>query len=177
MTDVVLAVILLIFVFLGYTKGLVRTLVNIASFFLSGILTFYFLPTVKKLIGFEELAGAVGESIEGFGVDMIKKEIAALLVSVVIVIVLFLLIRFVIMLFGKALDTVAGLPVLRQLNRAGGALFGIIQGFLIIYLALGILFLVHHNSRSELFKKEIYESQYATQMYDSNILLSITGLK
>ena len=177
--DVLLLVILFIFVLLGLMKGLVRTIVNIASFFISGVLTFYLLPMVKKWIGFEDITGAASENINinAFGADLIRKEITALVISAVIVVVLFLLIRFLFMLFGRILDIISDLPVLRQLNKIGGAALGVIQGFLIIYLALGVLFLVHHNSRSELLMKEINESQYATEMYNNNILLSITGLK
>ena len=174
--DIIVLAVLLIFTVLGLYKGLVNTVVHIASFFLSGILTFSLLPMVKQAVGFDALTDSLGNTIEGFGINMMQKEVATLLISVIIVIVLFLIIRFLIMLFGKVLDTIANLPLIKYVNKLGGAVLGVLQGFLIVYLALGILFLLHHNSPSVLFKSDIQNSAYASRMYDDNILLNITGL-
>ncbi len=93
---------------------------------------------------------------------------AILVVIYVLVLIIFALValRFVTALA----NFVAKLPILKQFNKFGGAIYGILRGLLIIYIALLIINLVGEINPENKVVKSVEESTIGNIMSDNNIL-------
>ncbi len=119
--DTILLVIIAVFVLKGLVKGLIRSIGSLAAL-LAGILcAAHFHPYVylilKNLFFGREILGTIASFLIVFAVVNA-------------------LINFVFMLLNNAYDIISIIPFLKTINRLGGAVFGLMEGGLI----LGFLF-------------------------------------
>lgn len=130
------------------------------------------LPQFVKDLLLENNNSAIYEEL---GVTYFAEYVAGYMSNLVVEIVSFLLTFLLAFIIVKALsaaiDIIGELPVIGALNHAGGAVFGIIQGLLIVW----ILFLIITIACTTEFGKECFrmieESQILTILYDTNFLL------
>jgi uncharacterized membrane protein required for colicin V production len=74
-----------------------------------------------------------------FLTDIISKGVINIVINVVSILIVYMIVRF---LLGLVLNIVSGIfkvPVLRQLDKIGGFLFGIIKGMVIVYIIFALL--------------------------------------
>lgn len=73
-------------------------------------------------------------------------------------------------LFASVIEKI---PIIKQFNKAGGTIYGILEGFIVIYAILAIINLtapmIEHNQAIS----KIEESFICKTMYQNNILLKI----
>jgi len=155
--DILLVAFILLFAYKGKKKGLIGAAFNIVSvivaYIASGIfsdpLTEYFAKTpmydsiVKKITEFAFENGSLQENL--FFAEFLsdKSEIvadkAAMWMSGVIMsILVFIVAVIVLKLISGLLASLFKLPGLNFLNSAGGAMFGMAEGFLLTYIILAI---------------------------------------
>ena len=65
------------------------------------------------------------------------------------------------------------LPILKQFNKAGGIIYGIIKSLIIIYLLLAIVFAITYITGNTTISKAISESYITKLFYNNNILLNL----
>lgn len=87
------------------------------------------------LRGFSEKLTDAGSATVGTLVAQISQTIASVLVFVAA----FVLILIVLWIVSHALDLAFRLPVLRTLNHTGGAVFGLVKGVFLLFLAVWLL--------------------------------------
>lgn len=86
---------------------------------------------------------------------------------------IFLVARIVLFIISKVANLIAELPLLKQVNKAGGFLIGIIKGLLIVYIVFAIIsFLAPVFEGSQLYSV-INESFIGNFMYDNNLLFKL----
>ena len=156
----------------GYRKGLVRMSVNIVSIVVSLIATRMLLPTVQtwidqnpvlrelvaqrvEKIAFGEgpAAGAAGESVDLFYqllgldklTDYIADRITGMLVSVVTFILLLIVVTLLVKLAFAILQRVAELPVLNFMNRTLGAVLGLVESIVYVWIFLIVISFLPEN--------------------------------
>ena len=56
--------------------------------------------------------------------------------------ILFMLSRFLLLFIKFAAELVANLPIIKMFNKSGGLIYGIVKGFLMVYLILAIFSLI-----------------------------------
>lgn len=159
----------------GYRKGLVRMSVNIVSIVVSLIATRMLLPTVQDRIeqnpvlrelvaqrvekiafGGGTAAGAesaASESVDLFyqllGLDKLTDYIAdrvtGMLVSVITFILLLIVVTLLVKLVFAILARVAELPVLNFMNRTLGAILGLVEAIVYIWIFLIVISFLPEN--------------------------------
>lgn len=76
--------------------------------------------------------------------------------------------------FARALGELIGkIPVIKQFNKLGGTIYGILEGFLVVYLILAILTLVMPMISGFGVLEAIEHSFIGSMMYQNNILIKI----
>ena len=101
--------------------------------------------------------------------DIISKK----MVSIVVAIVLFIVLRLILILLKFVLQGLSELPIIKQLNKTGGVIYGIIRGVFIIYVVLAIIFFIISVNNSEVLTNMIDSSMISKYLYTNNIILNI----
>ena len=70
-------------------------------------------------------------------------------------------------------DLIAKLPILKQFNKLGGVLFGLLKGLFLVYLALGIISVVAPLANANNITKPIKQSIIGNVMYENNVLVKM----
>ena len=86
---------------------------------------------------------------------------------------IFVIAKIALIFFKAIANIIAKLPILKQFNKAGGFLVGLLKGGLIIYVILAILLLLVPFFGDWALYTYINESFLGNAMYNNNILLKI----
>ena len=87
--------------------------------------------------------------------------------------VVFLISKFILLFLKLFADAIANLPIIKQFNKAGGTIYGILEGFLIVYVVLGIISIASPMISDSKIITDIQNSYIGNTMYDNNIVLKI----
>ena len=105
--------------------------------------------------------------------EVVSREVAIAVVRGLTWIGLFLAVR-IIMIFIKALaNIIEKIPIIKQFNKAGGTIYGILEGFVIIYAVLAIINLTAPIIKENKAVEQIEESHICNIMYENNLLLKL----
>ena len=197
LVDVIIIVIILISVLLAYKKGFAKLAVSLFAFLIAIILMFLLYRPISNLVINttyidETIENAIyekvnevmesGDSKNAENVDILTESVknntlpqTAHSLSIYIVqggvmILLYIVIRIVLRFISALTDLITKLPVLKQINKAGGIMYGLLRGILIVYVALLIINVVGSINPSNSIHQNIEESTMGKMMYDNNIL-------
>lgn len=101
------------------------------------------------------------------------RAIAENVVGIGVMIVLFIVIRIALTLVRFITDALANLPVVKQFNEIGGALYGLIEALVIIYVILAVIFFIVSLNGGTNLLNMIDSSFIGKMMYGNNIILKI----
>ena len=166
--DVIAIIILALTIFFGYKKGLIGVAFKLLTFIVALILTICLYNPIAnlvientqlddnienaiienigennelKLTGVEYIDGYIQEMKES-SVNAVARELAIGITKIITAIVLFIGIRLICFVFYKFSEILAGLPIIKQFNKAGGIIYGVLEGIVIIYLAVMIVTII-----------------------------------
>lgn len=111
--------------------------------------------------------------IKNAGVEAAAVSLSQLSVKALSFIGLYIVAKIVLLFFSKIADVIAQLPILKQFDKAGGFLAGILKGIIIIYIILGVLMLVMPLFANLGIYKAINEALIGNAMFNNNLLLKI----
>ena len=106
-------------------------------------------------------------------VESAAKEISTRLINILVMVGLFIATRLLLILLVLISDLITSLPIIKQFNKLGGLLYGIIRGLALIYAILAIVFLIVSMSANTNILTLINTSAITKFMYENNILLNI----
>ena len=95
------------------------------------------------------------------------------LINICAFIGIFIIARLVLILLTFVADIIMSLPILKQFNKAGGIIYGLIKALLIIYVLLAIAFFIVYTTGSTGLADAIANSFITKFFYNNNLLLSI----
>jgi len=95
------------------------------------------------------------------------------IINIAVMILIFLITRIILILLVFIADAIAKLPILKQFNKAGGIIYGVIKGLLIIYIILAIVFFIVYVTNSTQISEIINQTFIIKFMYNQNLLLNI----
>ena len=122
---------------------------------------------VSKYI--EDYTEGIKENTASFA----AQQIAVAIVRILTWIGLFIGTR-VLMIFIKLFtDTISEIPVIKQFNKAGGTIYGILEGLVIAYAFFAVISLVKPMIGENAISKEIDNSLLCKIMYENNLILNI----
>lgn len=187
--DIAIVIIIGIFAFLGWKKGMMKMGFRLLSHLASLILAWIFHPFLAEILRttslyeslfasalkqtetstelpeiFSGVTSAIGNAVAGYLADLLLNGIAFLLV--------FLLAKVAVFLLSKVLNFVASLPILGFFNRLGGITIGLVEGLLVVWILLAILVAVPTFRENKALGYEVEQSVVARSLYLNNPILN-----
>lgn len=106
-------------------------------------------------------SGAIQETSRSLSINIIYG---------VTIIILFIILRIALVFISAIANWVAELPILKQVNKAGGIIYGLLRGVLITYVVLLVVGLIITFNPQGNLSKSINETHLAKAMMEYNIL-------
>ena len=199
--DLIVILIIALFRIIGYKQGLIKSAIKIASFFIAIIIALVLYKPVSTLIinnttiddkientiiekvtpeGMkpEDEASQATKIPQGFIVEANNsiKDIANTttikIIEVCTVLVLYIIARIALKFVAALGDLIAKIPILKQFNKLGGTIFGLIKGLLIVYVILAVVYLISPLLKENTSNK-IEKSMLTKNMYNNNLITKI----
>lgn len=178
--DIVLVAIIILFAVIGRKRGLFKTIAGVLSFAISAFLVFTFSKEILNFFKktplyntvynsvFDKLAEQSGApSLFGSTIGSgMAESVTNLILKILLVILIFVLVKIIIII----IDKIFHLPVLKSFNRLGGLIFGMVQGFIVIYIILALwgsttLFAVPKMLENTTLAKSMFENNLLSLMF------------
>ena len=118
----------------------------------------------------------VSESInqeKSDAVGYVSVELSYFIVRVGTMLLLFMLSKFFLLFIRFAAELIANLPFIKMFNKSGGLIYGVIKGFLLVYLILAILSVISPLVSSWGIMNAVEDSYLGSTMYNNNIILNL----
>lgn len=207
--DAIVIIIILLCVFLGYKKGLIKVAVRLLSFVaaLAVALILYtpisnhiientdIVPNLKNTVQTKiynkeekeevpEQNKSITETMQGYvdsyteGVkentsSYISEQIAITAVKLGTWVGLFAITKLLMIFIRLFTDAIAEIPIIKQFNKTGGIIYGILEGFALTYILLALLGLTAPMLGENNIHKEINKSHLCKAMYENNLLIKL----
>ncbi len=193
--DLVIVLFILASVFLGYRKGLISLGIHLCAFIIAIIITFLlYRPIATVVINSttidEKLQETIQTNVENFMAEdkdststnsliesakngMLPEASRTLAINIIYgitMILLFAIARICLIFVSGIANAIAKLPILKQFNKLGGIIYGLLRGFLIVYVILMLMNLVIAISPKSSINQMINDSYIAKTMATYNIL-------
>ena len=201
--DIIVIGIIIVSTIIGYKKGLINVIFNLCAVIIALIITVLLYAPITNFVientEFDEKIESViiengvtkedknatensiidkyvTKSITNTKNDIVESTstlIAQKVIGIIVAIVLFIIVRIILTFIKALFNGVASLPIIKQLNEVGGLAYGILMGFVIVYVILAILFFVISVNSTGTIADAINTSSIAKILYSNNIMLHI----
>ena len=194
--DLILIAIIALFAFIGYKKGLIKVAFNLISFILAIIISIVlYKPMSNFIINYtplddyiesaisdrldspeitnEETQNIVSNyytNIKNASTSVISSGISKTIINIACMIIVFITVKIILLFFKFAGDLIAKLPLIKPLNNAGGFIYGILKGFIIIYIFLALIAILSPIININNIVTMINSSILTNIMYNNNII-------
>lgn len=174
--DLIILGIILIFMLVGYKRGLIKVAVSLVQYIIVLICSILFAPILSQILinNFNidsVILNFVIQNKEKFsGIftiisDEILKNIVGRIINVLAFIILFIVLKLVLYFVVLILNKIANLPILSMVNRIGGLVLGAFEGILIIYIVMIIVNWLPITANTSINKKLSNSFLCSTIMY------------
>lgn len=122
----------------------------------------------------------INEAVENAGneaknaiVDSAARNIAVTIINIAVLIGLYLIARIVLLLVRGLTSLIAKLPVIKQFDKLGGIIYGLLQSLIIIYVILAMVSFASPMMEDSGIIDGIQKSFVGSALYNNNLLLKI----
>ena len=112
---------------------------------------------------------AISNSVENTG-RYISDSLSITIVEILTFILLLIILRLLLIVLNLLGDVVANLPIIKQFNKSGGIIYGIIEGFVIINVILAILYVANPIISNGQIEENIQKSNLGKIIYENNFI-------
>lgn len=105
-------------------------------------------------------------------VDATARDVSVTIVKAGTWIILFIIARILLIFLKFITALIAKLPVIKQCDKLGGIVYGLVEGLIITYAALAVISFVTPMTKGNI-SNAISDSYLGAQMYNNNLLLKI----
>lgn len=187
--------------FIGYKQGLVKSAIKILSFFIAIIVALVLYKPVSSLVinnttiddniknaMIEKIKPEVSEEEQELDVEYyaelkiigeatntiegIANLFAIKLIETVVLLLIFVIVKIALKFVSALTDIITKLPLLKQVNKLGGTIYGIIKGILIVYTILAVVYLISPLIKNTV-TEDINKSIITKALYNNNLILNI----
>ena len=192
--DLIIVVFILLSAFLGYRKGLIKLGVGFVAFIIAIVATVILyrpianlvinvtsidemlentiINKVNEIITQNEDEGLTSQLIESAKNGMLPSAARQMAINIVyagVLIILFVGIRIALKFITALADIISKLPILNQFNKAGGIIYGLLRGVIVIYSLLIIVAMIGEVNPKNSVNQAVNETYIAKTMYENNI--------
>ena len=198
--DIVFLLIIIMCVYYGFKKGMLKTIASLATMIVGIWVALYFyrsfimlleripiinnmLTEIKKgiykilMLKFEEsgvtefFRGLVSQNVINQGNSAVANSVTNIIYSITMMLILLIVVKVGLALTVKIIGIFEHLPVIKQVNRVLGGCIGLINGVLICYVVATLMFVVMANVDVKWLSDNIKESNIAKYFFDTNIII------
>ena len=119
----------------------------------------------------QETANNTKNSVE----DVAVEKISTTIINVAILIIIFILVRIILSVLNLIIDIISKLPVIKQCDKLGGVIYGVLEGVLIVYILLALCLIMASFIQETGIIQAINNSFIGKMLYENNILLKLIG--
>lgn len=116
----------------------------------------------------EDASNSVKENV----INSTAKDVSQTIVRSGTWIMLFIIARIALIVLKFITALIAKLPVIKQFDKLGGIIYGLLEGLVITYLALALISFITPMTKGNL-SSDINKSYIGSRMYNNNLLLKI----
>lgn len=116
----------------------------------------------------EDASNSVKENV----VNSTAKDVSQTIVRAGTWIMLFIIARIALIVLKFITALIAKLPVIKQFDKLGGIIYGLLEGLVITYFALALISFITPMTKGKL-SSDINKSYIGSGMYNNNLLLKI----
>lgn len=195
--DLIIIAFIALCTFSGYRKGLIKVAFGLVSFILAIIISIIlYKPVSNFVINYTPIddyietsitdrlnsSETTDEEIDNFVANyfsniknasstVIANTISKTIINVSCMIIVFIVANIVLLLFKFIGDLIGKLPLIKQVNNIGGFFYGLLKGFVIIYILLALVSILSPLVNLNAIINIINKSIIANIMYNNNIIL------
>lgn len=199
--DIGVIAIIALCTFIGYKQGLVKSAIKILSFFIAIIVAFSLYKPVSKLIINntsidDNIKNVMIEKIKPEGIEKeqevdvrdnvalkimgettntieeIAETFTTKLIETVTLLLIFLIVKIALRFVTALTDLITKLPLLKQVNKLGGTVYGIIKGIVLVYTILAVVYLITPLLQNNI-AENINKSIITKTLYNNNLILNV----
>ena len=111
--------------------------------------------------------------VKNAGIRSAAKDITESAIRVAVIIILYIVTKIILIFFKAIAKALGELPIIKQFNKLGGTIYGILEGLLITYVILAALSLIAPMVKDATVFELINNSIITRFMYNNNIILNI----
>ena len=195
--DIVILVLIVISIFLGYKKGLIKLGINLVSLIISLVITFIlYNPIANFVVNVTNIDETIEDSIYSKVLEIMSedtkgensylgitvqqaeqgilstaaRELAVNIVRLGVFVILVVGSKIALRFVSALSEAISKLPIIDQFNEIGGAIYGLIRGLLIVFIALIIIEFITQTVPKNTAIEQIQKSTLTKIMYENNIL-------
>lgn len=194
--DLIIILIIALFTFIGYKQGLVKIAIRILAFFIALVIAMSIYQPVANLIidktnidenienavtskilpeEIEEKTAVLPDGLVNSGINTVNElatSVTEKIIGVATFIILFIVLKFALKFISFLADLITKIPIIKQLDKAGGIIFGLIKGCLIVVVIFAIISLASPLIDSS-YIATINNSIIGSYLYNHNLLLGL----
>ena len=190
--DIIVFAFILISVLLGYKKGLISLGIHLVAVIVALVIAFILYRPIGNLVinttsideSLEQtIQGQIESAAEsGLGEDnaLVKnvgegltqetsRSLAINIIYGVTMLILFIILRICLVFINSLANAIAKLPILKQFNKLGGVLYGLLRGIIIVYAILLIIGLIITLNPEGALNQTISQTYLTKMMIEHNI--------
>ena len=194
--DLIVILLIALFTFIGYKQGLVKTAIKILAFFIAIFVAISFYKVVGNVIinntgfdekieskivakvlpeNFEEKVEILPDSLVETGeksINDMARAIAEKVIYFITFIVLFLVIRIALKFVTILADLITKLPIIKQFDKAGGLIYGLAKGLVIVTAIFAVTSLISPMLDAKYI--EMIDKSYISKIfYNHNLIIGL----
>ncbi len=105
----------------------------------------------------------------------VAKQISINIINIGVMLILYFGIKIALHFVTALANIVAKIPIIKQLNKLGGVIYGLLRGILLIYVVLLLISFAGQINPENTLHKQINESFITKEMYEHNIINIFLG--
>ena len=194
--DLIVIALIALFTFIGYKKGLIKVAFGLVSFILAIVISIVLYKPVSNFIinytpiddniemaiserldssdtSDEEIDNFVANyfsNIKNASTPIIANTISNTIINIGCMLLVFIISKIILLFFKFIGDLISKLPLIKQVNNAGGFLYGLLKGFVIVYILLALVAILSPIININELVNMINNSIITNIMYNNNII-------
>lgn len=191
--DIIIILIIALSAFLAYRKGLIVLAIQLVAVIIAIVLTVILYKPVSNIIinvtnidetiqnailekandimtNNEENKDKVVETIQNNMMPETARTISINIIQGGVILILYIAIRIILKFVTALANLVSKLPIINQFNKAGGLIYGILRGLLIVYILLLVVNLIGTIEPKNNVYVGVEESYIGKSMKNYNVL-------
>lgn len=194
--DLIIIAFIALFTFIGYKKGLIKVAFGLVSFILALVISvILYKPVSNFIINYTSIDNTIESAVEerlsspdttdeesqnivsnyysnikSASYAVIANGISKTIINIGCMIIVFITTKLILLFFKFSGDLIAKLPLIKQVNHAGGFIYGLLKGFILIYLLLALIALISPVINIDNILEIINKSIITNIMYNNNII-------